>query len=174
MTDEFSHSPDTWAPARRDQLHAGSSLQRWANTVLHSLYPEEWPPPRLCRRARCTTHDLIGQLSGQLWPGPWCWASLGGGGGAGLAPHLQFWTVGTASAWHPASWGPPTQQMLACPWRSLGSGQSLHLLVSPGWHFSPIGRPDKELANLQVRRNEAWYTEFCHPPLSRGLPCHFP
>lgn len=40
--------------------------------------------------------------------------------------------------------------------------------------FSPVGRPDKELANLQVRRNEVCYAEFCHPPLSRGLPCCFP
>lgn len=43
-----------------------------------------------------------------------------------------------------------------------------------GWHFSPVGCPDKELANLQVRRNEACYTEFCHPPLSKELPCCFP
>lgn len=98
----------------------------------------------------------------------------GGGGGAGGPPVSDSEPQAQCLPDTQHLWGLPTQQMLAHTRRSLGSGQSLYLLVSPGWHFSPVGRPDKELANLQMRRNEVCYAEFCHPPLSRGLPCCFP
>ena len=100
--------------------------------------------------------------------------NLGGGGGAGGPPVSNSEPQAQRLPDTQHLWGLPTQQMLEHTRHSLGSGQSLYLLVSPGWHFSPVGRPDKELANLQVRRNEVCYAEFCHPPLSRGLPCCFP